>query len=188
MYHFTKHNKTIYEGQINRLIADKLVLLLNEANIKTEIIYKEWQDTSVHTRIKEANEIAKKYDRTVLVSLHSNAVGISNAGESLPAQGWEVYIAPNSKAGLRLAKSIDKASRQELGEDMVWRANGPHTGTAVKEARFALLIRTTMPAVLIENGFFTNWGDAQKLLDENYQWRSAKSTAKAIQNYLKRNE
>lgn len=193
MYHFTDYNITIYEGDINRKIANKTYDILKEKGINVIKVYHEYKDTPLQERVSIANKEAKKYKDSVFVSLHSNATGNSNNGVSLSANGWDVYIAPvinkTQKLPTRyfLAKAFEDAKKEVIEKsntNINFRIAGVFGNTTIKEGRFTVLTQTSMPSVLVENLFFTNISDAQKLLSEEYQGISAESNAKGIQQYL----
>ena len=56
-------------------------------------------------------------------------------------------------------------------------------GDLDKEARFQMLTATKVPAVLTENGFFTNYNDAVLMIDREWQEAIAKAHAKGILEY-----
>jgi N-acetylmuramoyl-L-alanine amidase len=54
-----------------------------------------------------------------------------------------------------------------------------------KEANFFVLSQTSMPAVLSENGFFTNYKDAVMMFDPAFQDTLALCHARAVVDYAK---
>ena len=56
-------------------------------------------------------------------------------------------------------------------------------GDLDREARFTMLTNVSMPAVLSENGFFTNYSDAGLMIDIKWQQTIAKAHAKGILDY-----
>jgi N-acetylmuramoyl-L-alanine amidase len=57
-------------------------------------------------------------------------------------------------------------------------------GDADKESRFYVLRKTSMPAVLVEYGFFTNEKEAIKMMDPIYQEKLARLTVKGIKKWI----
>ena len=54
----------------------------------------------------------------------------------------------------------------------------------IENKSFYVLRKTSMPAILSENGFFTNIDDAKYLLTEEAQWQIATAHFEAMQNML----
>ena len=54
----------------------------------------------------------------------------------------------------------------------------------VKTADYTVLVRTKMPAVLIETGFLTNSTECELLTDEDYQRKLSEGIAEGIILYL----
>ncbi len=55
----------------------------------------------------------------------------------------------------------------------------------IKGARFVVLEHAMMPAVLVETGYITNPVEAQKLADEEYQWKVARGIADGVVKFVK---
>ncbi len=105
---------------------------------------------------------------TVFVSIHANAVNMQRP----EVNGLETYY--YSTAGQVLATALQ---RQVLST-MAMNDRG------VRQARFLVLRRTTMPAALIEIGFVTGATDAPKLRDPQWQAQMGQAIAQGILNYL----
>lgn len=94
------------------------------------------------------------------VSIHCNAA------ENRGARGFEVWTSPGKTGADPLATEIFRAmecsdpsapARKDLGD-----------GDVDKEARFTVLVKTEMPAVLVEVGFLTNYMD-ESMLGDDYE-------------------
>jgi N-acetylmuramoyl-L-alanine amidase len=102
------------------------------------------------------------------VSLHCNAA------ESEEALGFEVWTSPGD------------TESDEYAEAILTTVSGVHVrvdrsdGDMDKEAAFAVLTGTHMPAVLVELGFVTNRQEAQLLRNRNYLRKLAAKVALAI--------
>jgi N-acetylmuramoyl-L-alanine amidase len=48
-----------------------------------------------------------------------------------------------------------------------------------------VILKTSMPAVLVETGFITNPSEAAKLVDSAYQLRMAEAIARGVDQFLK---
>ncbi|MCY7334138.1 MAG: N-acetylmuramoyl-L-alanine amidase, partial [Pseudanabaena sp. CAN_BIN31] len=55
----------------------------------------------------------------------------------------------------------------------------------VRSARFHVIVKTSMPAILVETGFITNPAEASKLVNTAYQERMAEAIAKGVDQFLK---
>ncbi|AFY70366.1 cell wall hydrolase/autolysin [Thalassoporum mexicanum PCC 7367] len=116
-------------------------------------------------------QLAERVRGDVFVSLHANSV----ASRSATVTGIETYYAPGSTRGRRLAALV---------HSQVIAATGA-VDRRVRSARFYVLRRTSMPAILVETGFVTNPGDAARLRDPNYQQRIAEAIARGVDQFLR---
>ncbi len=105
---------------------------------------------------------------TIFVSIHANAVNMQRP----EVNGLETYYF--SEAGLTLANAIH---RRVMGTVAM-------NDRGVKQARFFVLRRTTMPSTLIEIGFVTGALDAPKLRDPQWQAQMGQAIAQGILDYL----
>ena len=55
----------------------------------------------------------------------------------------------------------------------------------MRSARFHVIIKTSMPAILVETGFITNPSEASRLVSSSYQERMAEAIAKGVDQFLK---
>ena len=111
--------------------------------------------------------IAERAGARVFVSVHANAV----AGRRPDVNGLETYYYRN---GLRLAQSIHRS----ITRNIQVRDRG------VRQARFFVLRRTSMPAALVEVGFVTGRQDAANLKIPFFRKKMARSIATGILNFL----
>lgn len=159
---------TLREYEFNRAVAELLKYHLERHGIKTmySCDVNTATDVSSNTRCNTAN----KAKADLYISLHANAYGETwNT-----ATGWEIYHYAKSTNGKRLAEAIHKASIPFLG----LRDRG------VKANTYTVLTNTSMPAVLIEHGFYTNKEECEKLKGVEFRKKCAIADAKGILNYL----
>lgn len=114
-------------------------------------------------------DVAERVDATVFVSIHANAIDMTRPD----VNGIETYY---YQTGSGLARSIQDSLLRATG--------GPDRG--VKQARFYVLRKSSMPAVLVEVGFVTGAEDAPKLADPAYRSLLAEAIASGILEYLGR--
>ena len=108
---------------------------------------------------------ANRYGADLFISLHANAAA------TRAAEGMEVYHFPGSDQGRYYARQIL--------ENMM-AAFPDHTNRGVKEANFAVLRLTRMPAVLIECEFITNPDQLIFLAEASNQEQLAAAIARAV--------
>ncbi len=116
-------------------------------------------------------QIAKRVNATVFVSIHANAISMSRPD----INGVETFYYSSWLSG-RLASVIHRNVLQATGS----------ADRGIRSARFYVLRRTTMPAVLVEVGFVTGRDDSPRLATENYRTLLADSIARGILEYLQK--
>ncbi|MBS0623151.1 MAG: N-acetylmuramoyl-L-alanine amidase [Verrucomicrobia bacterium] len=124
-------------------------------------------------------EIANKHDADLFVSIHYNF------STSKEAHGIEVFYYKEEKAPShpRIVKSKQLAQRVLNGVLTQTGANS----RGVKQANFAVVRETKMPAILIEAGFLSNRQERDKIKDPCYLRLLAKGIAEGIDSYLNKN-
>lgn len=150
-------NGWFYEGVFNRHLSDYVALRLREENIACVKTYDPLRDTRLWLRTAKANLESRYYARSLFISNHANASPAHNA------RGWEVYTSPGKTEADTAAELLVMYVQKLLGDRITIRtdmSDGDHD----KEARFAVLTGTLMPALLVENLFFDNYADACLLM------------------------
>lgn len=194
-YHFTDQRRplSIYEGVVNRRIAAKLATMLiphvrvfdvvANRELTSEYVAPETltqADVSLSQRVANAN--AQRVD-AVLVSIHANAIGAGIEGPSQSARGASVYTSRGTTGSDAVATSVvdalDSVTPLRVRRDM-------SDGDADYEADFYVLHRTAMPAILSENGFFTNIDDARFLLSDEGSTLIAKAHFEGLRAHIRR--
>ena len=154
------------EYEFNRAVGRQLKEILEQHGLEVIETVSNESDPSLTARCKIANEAKVDY----LVSIHANAYGETWNS----ANGWEIYIVGTGGKAEKLAKSIQKYSKDLGLKDR---------GVKV-EKTFTMLKDTNMPAVLIEHGFYTNKAECEKLKDANFRRQCAIVDAKGILAHL----
>lgn len=140
-------------------IAQKLTGLFNSRGI--QVSHSRYSDNNVG--LAERAEMANEWGADLFISIHANALDGSGS-----AYGTECYTYPNSTdENKRLAVDIASSISSKLGT-----YNRGH-----KEADFAVLRLTSMPAVLVETAFIDNVGDASLLKNRQDDFANAIFTA-----------
>ena len=147
---------TAFEGEINRNIMTFVETELLNRGMEYSYAMSMRDDTPLKDRVNKANEMHKLMSCFYL-SIHSNAGG---------GHGNEVFVSNNaSDTSKQVAGNIAYAFEHKI--DMPLRRHDPNI--PYKTANFYVLRKTTMPAVLVECGFFDDYEDAKKLYSVEYQ-------------------
>jgi len=128
----------------------------------------------VFLSLNKRAEIANELDADLFVSIHYNH------SFNKEAEGIEVYYYKTEKKNERIAKSRELANKvlNSVCERSLAKSRG------VKEANFAVIRETKMPAILIEAGFLSNVQEKQKLHDPAYLRQLSWAIAKGVDKYL----
>lgn len=111
-------------------------------------------NSSLAERVRMANSWPADY----FISIHANA------NDNPAINGTEVYVYQNFTQSYYLGERILNAIVSRLGT----RNNGVRLNTS-----FYLLRRTTMPTVLVELAYITNYEDSEKLRNNQYDFAYA---------------
>lgn len=123
------------------------------------------------------NNLLKQYGKDkfvcLFISIHANA--FSNPS----ASGYEIFVYKIGNEATKLAKEILKSGQSILGVGTSIKDRG------IKEANFAVLANTRMPAILVEHEFYTNIDAVKKLKDNNFRQLCAEHIKVGLLNYLR---
>ena len=197
----------VYEKHVTLAIARKLGRLL-EADKDVTVFYTRKEDAAID--LKDRTAIANAVDADVFVSIHCNAspspdahgietyylgkggqdpeadevAGRENSGAEVAAQEEDPMLAAllgelrhdaNLRGSAALAERIQRKLLARFPEAV---------SRAVRQARFAVLRKAGMPAVVVEVGFLTSKEEGMNLILEPYQDRLASALHDAIGEYL----
>lgn len=123
------------------------------------------RNSDIDLGLAERAELANRLGANYFLSLHVNAGG---------GTGFESYIHPG--AGARTLELRDVVHRHVSGfyESVGFRDRGK------KNANYAVLRLTQMPAILLENLFIDTTGDVEKLADPVFRRQIAGAIATAL--------
>lgn len=166
----------LFEWEFNRDIVRRISEKLEADGIPYRILVPEETDISLTERARRANEIAKENNgKAYVLSIHANAGG---------GTGWEVYTSP----GQTPSDTIATVFFEEAGREFVpdgWRMRSDYSdGDPDKEANFAILTKTTCPAILTENFFMDTEKDCRFIMSEDGRERIANMHVAAIKRVL----
>jgi N-acetylmuramoyl-L-alanine amidase len=139
------------EYEFNRAIVKKIITRLNQLGIKYYNLVPESTDISLEARVTRANNKVTTLQK-IYVSVHGNAA----SDDWSDANGIETFYYTGSAKSSRLAKAFQNRLITQVG----WVDRG------IKEANFYVIKYTQMPAILAENGFFSNQEECKKMLDD----------------------
>jgi len=165
------------EKDINLSLVWKLKEMLEAADV--EVVLTREIDEGLY-QTEDANkkradmiarcELIEKTDPTLTVSIHQNSY------HEEYVKGAQVFYYAKSREGQRLAQILQAGFDQVLGEE--------NTRQAKANDQYYLLLHTKSPTVIVECGFLSNWEEAAKLADENYQEKLAWAIHMGILQYL----
>lgn len=155
----------IQEKQIVMAISRQVAAILQAQGITVVLTRQGDEEIDLQPRV----DTAEQANANLFVSIHANAISLDRP----EVNGVETYY--YSDLGARFAEVLH---RRVLGV----------TGMGdrgVRQARFYVLRRTSMPAVLIETGFVTGAIDAPQLTNPIWQGRMSSAIAQGILDYLR---
>lgn len=161
----------LQEKTLNMIMAMKVKKALDSFG---HVVYLT-RDLDEHISLAARAKMANYYECDVFVSLHHNAA------EDSRAHGFEVWTSPGQTKADTLATLIVGAFAMLL-PDVKVRADY-HDGDPDQERKFTVLMKTAMPAVLVEFGFMSNISDRNRITDKDHQDSMAMAVAIAIDNF-----
>ena len=169
------NNTQLFEWKFNRNIVYYIIGYLQVANISYVKLIEESQDISLKERVDRINTIYKenkdKY-KVYLISIHGNA-----ADNAPTANGIEVF----TSIGETKSDTIAEVFYSKL-KNLGWKMRPNRSNKGGKEENFYILKNSHCPAVLTENGFYTNEEECKKMLEFYWQKEIALAHYKAIQD------
>lgn len=153
------------EKEITLAIAKKAEKILKEAGYKVKMT----RDDDTFVALDERAEYANRKGAKVFVSIHCNS---SESGEG---NGIETYYTEQKDEN-------NQELAQLIQENVV-----AQTGARDREARtanYTVIVRTDMPAALLETGFLSDSSERGLLQQEEYQDKLAKGIAEGIISFL----
>ena len=165
------------EKDINLLIAQKLKLLLESADINVIMVRSE--DIGLH---EENSSNKKRHDmiaRADLMNKETANCVISIHQNSYPEEsidGAQVFYYTNSTEGENLAALIQKS--------LIVGVDPSNHRTEKSNNSYYLLKNVKSPTVIVECGFLSNWEESKKLVDDTYQQKLAWAIHLGILQYL----
>ena len=156
----------LQEKQVIFPISQQVAAILREQGVDVVMT----RNSDIELDLDPRVQIAERADADLFVSIHANAINLSRPD----VNGLETYY--YSSAGARFARTV---------HDVVLRMMGMQD-RRVRQARFYVLRRTSMPAILIEVGFVTGAEDIHNLRDPEWRSQMASAIARGILTHIQR--
>lgn len=153
----------IQEKEIVLDISFQVTRLLEQQGVQVVMTRTDDSEIDLQPRVS----LAERVNATIFVSIHANAINMSRPD----VNGIETYYFDSGEA---LARTIHASMVQGTGAN----------DRRVRQARFYVLRKSSMPSVLLEMGFVTGAEDAARLSDPAYRSVMAASIARGILLYL----
>ncbi|WP_246564278.1 N-acetylmuramoyl-L-alanine amidase [Leptothoe spongobia] len=154
----------LQEKQVILPISQQVAAILREQGVEVVMTRNRDIELDLDPRVR----VAERADADLFVSIHANAINLSRPD----VNGLETYYYSN--AGSRFARTV---------HDTVLRAMGM-PDRRVRQARFYVIRRTSMPAILVEVGFVTGAEDIHNLRDPEWRSRMANAIARGILTHI----
>jgi N-acetylmuramoyl-L-alanine amidase len=126
------------------------------------------RSSDIFIGLEERVKITKETNATLFVSIHANSID-----DDPNRNGLETY---HYNIGENLASIIHSSILEDLKETGI-------LNRGLRSARFLVLRKSTIPAVLIETGYITNEKEAKRLSSPNYRSQLALAIARGILEY-----
>ena len=167
----------LFEGVNNRQIMQRVADKLHEKGIKHlfTVLPTDWHDVDLDERVAIANAYQREF-KTFGVSIHSNGV------RNQTVRGYEVFTSP----GQTQADKVATIWAEEMKKSFLNLRPRPDNsdGDFDKEAKFAILRKTSAPWILVENEFHTNKEAAELLMSEAGQEEFANVIVRTIERVI----
>lgn len=163
-----------FEYEFNRDIVKRMITALDELGVKTYNVVPEVDtDNFLEGRVKRANSKQSDLPK-ILVSVHSNAAP-ARPGKwaSNSISGIETWFYHGSKKGRKIASVFQKHLIAKTG----WNDRKVKSQST---RQFYVLRKTSMTAVLTENGFYNNKSQCIELLKDSVRQKIADAHVDAI--------
>lgn len=165
------------EKDINLQIAERLKMYLEASDVDVIMtreddrgLYEESDDSKKMADMKNRCKKIEEANPDLVVSIHQNSY------HQEPVSGGQVFYYKTSERGKRLAEILQRRFDSVLGEK--------NTRQAKPNGNYYLLLHVKQPIVIVECGFLSNWNEAAKLQEEEYQDRLAWTIHMGVMEYL----
>jgi N-acetylmuramoyl-L-alanine amidase len=154
----------IYEKEIVLDIGIQVARLLEKQGVTVIMT----RTTDIDLDLQPRVDIAEQSNAKIFISLHANNISMTRPD----VNGLETYY---YDSGAGLAQSV----HQSILEDV------PIVDRRVRQARFFVIRKTSMPAIIVETGFVTGADDSRNFQNASFRQAMAKGIARGILRYLR---
>ena len=153
------------EKEITLEVAEMTKTILEESDYKVGMT----RDTDCYIELGKRAKFANERKAKVFVSIHCNS------SEDYSGKGIETYY--TEQKGLE-----DEILAGMIQESLINQTDANDRG--IKVANYTVIVRSNMPAVLVEVGFLTDAEEKEQLQEEAYQRKLARGIAEGVKRYL----
>ena len=160
------------EKDINLQIAQKVKIHLEKNGL--QVIMTREDDVMEDTKLEDMKKrvaLINEIRPAITVSIHQNSYSDSGI------KGAQVFYYTNSD----ISKNAAEIMQQELKK-----VNAENTRQIKANSDFYMLKKTEVPTIIVECGFLSNPGEAEKLVSEEYQEQMAQAICSGIMTWLAR--
>ena len=165
------------EKELNLAIVKQLQKILEKKDYR--IVLTRDSDKGLYHRTARNKKVEDMKKRCEIINKEKPVFTISIHQNSYPEEyvkGAQVFYYGQSQEGKELAEVIQKSLVAELDKE--------NHRTAKANESYYLLKKTSIPVVIVECGFLSNWEEAKLLQEEEYQNRIAWAVAMGTIRYL----
>ena len=158
------------EKDINLQIAEKVKKKLEKKDI--EVVMTREDDVMEDTKLEDMKKRVALINKTkpaITVSIHQN----SYSDQSV--KGAQVFYYVNSDVSQEAASLMQEELRK---------VDTSNTRQIKSNSDFYMLIKTEVPTIIVECGFLSNPGEAEKLITDEYQEEMAQAICDGIITWL----
>lgn len=141
------------------------------------------RETDVNMSLEERVDFKEHHDADLFVSIHANSFNRSDVKGSLVLYYDNRYPQRNYPASPEMVAmtSINKQFAQTVVDELVKELNTDNRGLLPHSA---YVVRNgTMPSILVETAFLSNWEDIQKLSSDSERTKMAIGIANGIERF-----
>lgn len=149
-------------------IAKRVADLLEKQGIAVKLT----RTSDYFVGLDERVTMSREAGATIFVSIHANS--IDNRPD---VNGLEIY---HYNLGRSLAEIVQRSTLDYVNKNGFYLNN-----RNVRSARFLVLRKSSIPAILIETGYLTSEAEAARLRRDDYQRVMAEGIAKGIVQYIR---
>ena len=161
------------EKDINLEIAKKLQecliekgFLITMTRLDDNGLYEDSHTNKKMSELKKRIEIINESDAILVVSIHQNSYGTSDV------KGAQVFYYKDSDISKNAASHIQKAIKKYVDSE--------NNRVEKSNDSYYLLKKSNKPIVIAECGFLSNYGEADLLVDEDYQKKIVQGIANGV--------